>query len=59
MKALVYHGPGKRALEDKPKPVIKAPTENGLCVLRLPLGQRQPSKPKLAAQLAWKEAREP
>ena len=27
MKALVYHGPGKRALEDKPKPVIKAPTD--------------------------------
>jgi alcohol dehydrogenase len=24
MKALVYHGPGKRALEDKPKPVIDA-----------------------------------
>ena len=27
MKALVYHGQGKRALEDKPKPVIKAPTD--------------------------------
>src|SRR6185436_9798101 len=27
MKALVYHGPGKRALEDKPKPVIKARTD--------------------------------
>ena len=27
MKALVYHGPGKRALEDKPKPAIKAPTD--------------------------------
>ena len=27
MKALVYHGPGKRALEDKPKPVINAPTD--------------------------------
>ena len=27
MKALVYHGPGKRALEDKPKPVIKVPTD--------------------------------
>lgn len=27
MKALVYHGPGKRALEDKPKPVLKAPTD--------------------------------
>jgi len=25
MKALVYHCPGKRALEDKPKPVLKAP----------------------------------
>jgi alcohol dehydrogenase len=27
MKALVYHGPDKRALEDKPEPVIKAPTD--------------------------------
>ena len=27
MKALVFHGPGKRALEDKPKPVIKTPTD--------------------------------
>ena len=27
MKALVYHGPGKRSLEDKPKPVITAPTD--------------------------------
>jgi alcohol dehydrogenase len=27
MKALVYHGPGKRALEDKPKPVLKTPTD--------------------------------
>ncbi|HEY3489373.1 MAG TPA: zinc-dependent alcohol dehydrogenase family protein [Candidatus Deferrimicrobiaceae bacterium] len=27
MKALVYHGPGKRALEDKPKPAIQAPTD--------------------------------
>lgn len=27
MKALVYHGPGKRALEDKPKPTIQKPTD--------------------------------
>jgi alcohol dehydrogenase len=27
MKALVYHGPGKLALEDKPTPVIKTPTD--------------------------------
>jgi alcohol dehydrogenase len=27
MKALVYHGPGKRALEDKPKPAIKGSTD--------------------------------
>ena len=27
MRALVFHGPGKRALEDKPKPAIKAPTD--------------------------------
>ncbi len=27
MKALVYHGPGKRALDDRPKPEIAAPTD--------------------------------
>jgi alcohol dehydrogenase len=27
MKALVYHGPGKLALEDKPTPVIRKPTD--------------------------------
>jgi len=27
MKALVYHGPGKRALEDKSKPIVKEPTD--------------------------------
>lgn len=27
MKALVYKGPGKKALEDHPKPVITAPTD--------------------------------
>jgi alcohol dehydrogenase len=27
MKALVYHGPGKRAWEDKPKPTLQAPTD--------------------------------
>jgi alcohol dehydrogenase len=27
MKALVYHGPGKRAWEEKPKPVVKDPTD--------------------------------
>jgi alcohol dehydrogenase len=27
MKAVVYHGPGKLALEDKPKPIIAAPTD--------------------------------
>ena len=27
MKALVYHGPGKKALEERPKPVIKDPTD--------------------------------
>ena len=27
MKALVYHGPGNKALEDRPKPVIGAPTD--------------------------------
>jgi alcohol dehydrogenase len=27
MKALVYHGPGKRVLEDKPEPILKAPTD--------------------------------
>ena len=27
MKALVYHGPGKKAWEDKPKPSLKDPTD--------------------------------
>lgn len=27
MKALVYHGPSKRSLEDKPKPTVKEPTD--------------------------------
>ena len=27
MKALVYHGPGKRELEDKPKPIIENATD--------------------------------
>jgi len=27
MKALTYHGPGKRAWEDKPKPAIQKPTD--------------------------------
>lgn len=27
MKALVYHGPGKRSLDDCPIPVITAPTD--------------------------------
>jgi len=27
MKALVYHGPGLKALEDRPKPEIKAPSD--------------------------------
>ena len=27
MKALVYRGPGKRSLEDRPRPVVEAPTD--------------------------------
>jgi alcohol dehydrogenase len=27
MKALVYHGPGKRSFEDKPKPTVQEPTD--------------------------------
>lgn len=27
MKALVYHGPGQRALEERPKPSLQAPTD--------------------------------
>src|SRR5512133_3321846 len=27
MKALVYHGPGKRAWEEKPEPAIQKPTD--------------------------------
>jgi alcohol dehydrogenase len=34
MKALVYHGPGKKAWEDKPKPVIKEPTDAIVKILK-------------------------
>jgi threonine dehydrogenase-like Zn-dependent dehydrogenase len=34
MKALVYHGPGKKAFEDKPVPVIKAPTDAIVKILK-------------------------
>ncbi|PIQ08093.1 MAG: alcohol dehydrogenase, partial [Ignavibacteriales bacterium CG18_big_fil_WC_8_21_14_2_50_31_20] len=34
MKALVYLGPGKLALEDKPKPVIKMPTDAIVKILK-------------------------
>lgn len=27
MKALVYHGPGEKSLDDRPKPVMQAPTD--------------------------------
>jgi len=27
MKALVYEAPGEKAIEDRPKPEIKAPTD--------------------------------
>jgi alcohol dehydrogenase len=34
MKALVYHGPGKKVWEEKPKPSVKAPTDAIVKVLR-------------------------
>ncbi|HLX13252.1 MAG TPA: zinc-dependent alcohol dehydrogenase family protein [Bacteroidota bacterium] len=34
MKALVFHGPGKKSLEDKPKPTIKEPTDAILKITR-------------------------
>jgi alcohol dehydrogenase len=34
MKALVYHGPGKKGWEEKPKPSVKAPTDAIVKVLR-------------------------
>ena len=34
MKALVYHGPGKKSWEDKPKPVIKDNTDVIVKVLK-------------------------
>src|SRR5580658_5651857 len=34
MKALVYHGPGKKAWEDKPKPTIKKPTDAVVKILK-------------------------
>ncbi len=27
MKALVYNGPGKKAVEERPKPEVSAPTD--------------------------------
>jgi alcohol dehydrogenase len=34
MKALVYHGPGKKAWEDKPKPTITKPTDAIVKILK-------------------------
>jgi len=34
MKALVYHGPGKRAWEDKPRPTVASPTDAVLKIAR-------------------------
>lgn len=34
MRALVYHGPGKRSWEEKPKPVLMAPTDAIVRILR-------------------------
>lgn len=34
MKALVYRGPGKRALEDKPRPTLQAPTDAVVTITR-------------------------
>ena len=37
MKALVYHGPGKRSWDEKPKPKVKAATEQ---LVKLGVGRR-------------------
>ena len=34
MKALVYHGPGKKAWEEKPKPIITEPTDAVVKILK-------------------------
>ncbi|MDB5025282.1 MAG: zinc-dependent alcohol dehydrogenase family protein [Mucilaginibacter sp.] len=34
MKALVYHGPGKKSWEDKPQPAIKTPTDAIIKILK-------------------------
>jgi alcohol dehydrogenase len=34
MKALVYHGPGKKSWEDKPQPTIKTPTDAIVKILK-------------------------
>ena len=34
MKALVYHGPGKKAWEEKPKPIITKPTDAIVKILK-------------------------
>lgn len=34
MKALVYHGPGKKSWEEKPRPTLKAPTDAVVKILK-------------------------
>jgi alcohol dehydrogenase len=34
MKALVYHGPGKRAWEEKPKPALQAASDAIVKIVR-------------------------
>ncbi|MDB5152063.1 MAG: yjmD, partial [Mucilaginibacter sp.] len=34
MKALVYHGPGKKSWEDKPQPATKTPTDAIVKILK-------------------------
>lgn len=34
MKALVYQAPGKKSLDDRPKPEVTAPTDAVICITK-------------------------
>ena len=43
MKAFVYRGPGKKALEDHPKPEITAPTDAIVKIVKTTMGVKPSS----------------
>ena len=46
MKALVYQGPGKKALEDRPKPEIRPPTDAIVRIVEDDHLRHRPSHPQ-------------